>query len=601
MGCTELEKERAMKRISGLLAGAVVLLVIGHLAHGQTDTSVDGTLEQFLKNGEYSAAFQLAEKSRDARERNRLLTQIANSQIKQGLAAQSVSTVKRIDDGDLRQSILKQAMDGGAGCAFKKGKAGAAGGGVVADFDPLIELIQNTIDPQSWQETNGGPGTIEEFRSGVSVDAGGLLRKVEYSKGNGLLEDIRRDAKRRSVNSDLFRDSGLRKVSLNRLEKECQLLAAEGREPTEAMKRLAGIYEIRYLLVYPETGDIVIAGPAGDWKNDVEGTSVNVKTGKPLFRLEDLVVCLRNAIEHDGKFGCSIDPRQANLKAFQDYLISSPLRNRSKKEIQRWRDGLQAAMGFQDISIDGIDPQSVVARVIVEADYRMKLVGMDLEKGVPGVESFLSRVQLDKNGNLPPLDIMRLEFVLDYDNITVTEDGNGFQLHGRGVKVLSEKELLNQKGERVHTGKSEGPAAEFASSFTRHFNKMAARYPIYAQMKNVFDLAMVTNLIRAKGLDARCGWKIGHFGREKQASLVYSLRKSNTPRQVKSVMNYRQIDVKRNGRVVKTQFVVGVSGGVTVDARKLIDSPDLIQKDTYGKLKLDRKTARPQGENWWWD
>mgnify|MGYP003336062702 FL=1 len=63
--------------------------------------------------------------------------------------------------------------------------------------------------------------------------------------------------------------------------------------------------------------------------------------------------------------------------------------------------------------MDGIDPRSIVARVIVEADYRMKLVGMDLEKGVPGVESFLSRVQLDRNGNVPPTDVMRLEFVLD--------------------------------------------------------------------------------------------------------------------------------------------------------------------------------------------
>ena len=46
-------------------------------------------------------------------------------------------------------------------------------------------------------------------------------------------------------------------------------------------------------------------------------------------------------------------------------------------------------MGKQDITVEGLDPQTRAARVIVEADYRMKLVGMGLEEGVLGVTSYL--------------------------------------------------------------------------------------------------------------------------------------------------------------------------------------------------------------------
>ena len=54
-------------------------------------------------------------------------------------------------------------------------------------------------------------------------------------------------------------------VSLTRLEKQVQLLLAAGRQPSEEMQVLAGLQRIEYVFVYPESGDLVLAGPAGDW------------------------------------------------------------------------------------------------------------------------------------------------------------------------------------------------------------------------------------------------------------------------------------------------------------------------------------------------
>src|SRR5436190_17914700 len=107
---------------------------------------------------------------------------------------------------------------------------------------------------------------------------------------------------------DLGRAAVLRKVSLTRLEREVQLLAAQGRDPSEAMQTLAGLQRIKYVLVYPHTGDIVLAGKAGDWRRDAEGRLVDTENGAPVLNLDDLVVTLRNAYSDRGRFGCSIDP-----------------------------------------------------------------------------------------------------------------------------------------------------------------------------------------------------------------------------------------------------------------------------------------------------
>ncbi len=44
-----------------------------------------------------------------------------------------------------------------------------------ADFQPLMDLIQNTVATKSWID-NGGNGTISDFPTGVSVDPSGVLR-----------------------------------------------------------------------------------------------------------------------------------------------------------------------------------------------------------------------------------------------------------------------------------------------------------------------------------------------------------------------------------------------------------------------------------------
>ena len=74
-------------------------------------------------------------------------------------------------------------------------------------------------------------------------------------------------------------------------------------------------------------------------------------------------------------------------------------------------------MGRQTITVNGIDPRTRAARVLVEADYRMKLIGMGLEDGTIDVPSYLNLINVSPGQAPPPLDVLRWWFAMKYDAV----------------------------------------------------------------------------------------------------------------------------------------------------------------------------------------
>lgn len=547
-----------------------------------TANDSDRAFVAHLAAGEFGPARHLAEQASAPRERDRKLRQIAERQFLSGARSASLRTAYRIQDDGLRSRVYDRV-------STKRSEApGSRGGAALADFDSLIDLITSTTAPDSW-DTVGGPGAIEPFPTGVYVDPSGTLKRVRAEDPEGGLTAVHKRASRHTESGDVRRSSALRKVSLTRLERYAQLLWAQGKDPDAIMRSMAGIYEVKYVLVYPETRDIVLAGPAGDWILNSEGRPVNVDRGRPVLRLDDFVVLLRNAFEKDGLFGCAITPRKDGLACVQAFLrdSSKPLKPSQRKD---WLHELRAQLGAQDISVFGIDPRTHVARTIVEADYHMKLVGIGLEEGTAGVSSYLDNVA--RLGKEPTsMDVLRWWFVLNHRSVRTSEGREAYELVGPGVKVLSENEMLTERGERVHTGKSSDLNQEFAHSFTRHFAALADQYPVYADLENIFDLALAAAVIRAEDLAGRLAWRRMHFG----DSSKYLVGLGTIPKQVESVINHRVVDRRR--------IVVGVSGGVSVDSRKLVQRT-AIRPDDYGLLQAAHASSSPDAtpdSSWWWD
>lgn len=534
-----------------------------------------------LAAGEFGPARTRAEQAAGP-ERDALLAQIAAAQARGGALTGSFDSLAEISDDRVRAQAVADVRQ-----ANNQRWLGR-GGGVTADFQPLIDLLTSTIEPDSWQEV-GGPGSIEGFEGGVFVNPRGLLKRLPPQTDRSLSQLRLAAAAEPGASGSIRRTSVLRKVSLTRLEREAQLRHAIGLPPTGEMLALAGITRIKYLFVYPETGEVVIAGPAGDWTTDPEGKLVSVAGGKPVLRLDDLVVVLRNAASPEGRFGCSINPRKESLAAAQAVNNAWAARGGVPpgKEAA-FVSELQQAMGRQDIVVYGIDPRTRAARTLVEADYRMKLVGMGLEPGAPGVVSYLD--SLAASGGDGSMSVLRWWFTLNYQALRADAERTAFELHGPGVQVLSENELLTAQGERVHTGKSEEPTLQFAQSFTKQFELLATKYPIYADLRNIFDLALVAAVIESHDVAGQARWRQTHFGAEGG----YQPQLETAPSEVDSVINHRLIRGK--------QLLVGVSGGVKVNPRELA-ATTAVKTDDYGLLPGARRGSQPPAVKraWWWD
>ncbi|MEE8453075.1 MAG: hypothetical protein V3R99_14210, partial [Thermoguttaceae bacterium] len=97
------------------------------------------------------------------------------------------------NDATLNASVMAQISPrgmGGSGSNMPMGFGpGGLGGGSQADFDPIITLITETIQPRSWLEA-GGEGTIAEFETNLSL----VISQTQevHEEIVDLLEQLRR-------------------------------------------------------------------------------------------------------------------------------------------------------------------------------------------------------------------------------------------------------------------------------------------------------------------------------------------------------------------------------------------------------------------------
>jgi hypothetical protein len=564
---------------------AVALVVALSLVAGEATSAAQfdaGLFQDHLAVGEFVPALVIARSAGDRETSDSLFARVAAAQAQAGMRDAAIRTVGEISSDRVRTETLAQ---------IRQEPLGGRGGGAQPDFDSLIDLIKSTVAPATWDDV-GGPGAIAPFPSGVWVDPDGLLRSLSKADIDGRLEALRRASRPRAGGSDdARRASPLRMVSLTRLEKQVQLLAAAGRPPTEAMHVLAGLQRIEYVFIYPETGDLVLAGPAGDWRVGAEGRIVSAQANQPVVRLDDLVVVFRHMLRGpDARFGCLITPTKeglASLKAFVEESNKTPLQPSQRAQ---WLEKLRAQLGEQDIEIYGLDPKTRVARVLVEADYRMKLVGLGLEESVPGLQDYLASIEIGPNDAPPPMGVLRWWFTLNYEAIVATADHRAFAVRGQGLQVLSENEHLTEQGQRVHTGKSDALNTKFARGFTQHFAALCEKYPVYAELRNVADLALVAALVRSADLPNRVGWHMTGLG----DSQVFAVDLAPAPQRVASVANLRVVN--------KGLILAAVSGGVRIDPKPLI-ATEALKPDDGSTAKRRAATAPKQlpANAWWWD
>lgn len=570
--------------LAPLIVGAACCLLLAASARraavaADQPLSVSDRVTAHLAAGEFGAAMDAALTAPDD-ERNTLVGQVVNAQIRSGNFQGAVAAVRRIPNPDVRNAERGRVA-----------RAESLAGGMGADFQTLMDLIQDETEGP-WFDLDGIGGTQKEYQSGVRVDPNGLLSRVSEKDVTGRLAALGVRARAAALNEDMARTSPLRLVSLTRLEQEVARRLKNGEPVVESMRQLAGLSQIEYVFVYPEDGEVVIGGPAEAWGYNEYGMPVGMESGRPTLQLDDLVTVLRTFSPRGRQiFGCSIDPRPENLKTLREFAEASQARGPlSPSRVHSWAEELGRKLGRQDITVFGVPANSRVARVLVEADYRMKLIGVGKLDGGPHIPDYfkiLAKNPAERSGSL---DALRWWMTMKYESVQHSEDRNAFEVRGSSVLCQSENQFVNSQGGRVQTGKADATNQMFAANFTEHYADLAQRDPVFADLKGVFDLALVAALIRYEGIDERLGWDEGVFA----VNGAFRPAAYNVPREVDTVVNHRVY----GGRDV----VVQVAGGVRADLMSVLTNPELSQQSPrLGSLAQNSRASELPEGRWWWD
>lgn len=423
--------------------------------------------------------------------------------------------------------------------------------------------------------------------AGVVIDAENVMRMKTFYEPSlqAFRERVKAEAKR--LPQDLVKYTDARCVSLTRLEHEVAK-ADSGAVPEEVLY-MAGLQKIDHVLVYPESGDVVLVGPAEGWYKDASGRVVGLTTGKPVLHLKDFVAAMRAfpAGKKDSPLiGCSIDPTAEGLANMQKFLTQVG-RTARPGDTARIVNGLRNSLGLQEVTVIGVHPDTRYARTLVEADYRMKLIGIGLEQPPVKMKSFVQSVspaQVSRNA------LFRWYFVPEYECVRMSPDKLAISLEGQGVKLVGADELVARDGSRQETEvKTGGASKAFTDSFTQNYPKISEKSPVYAELRNLVDMAVVAAYLQSEDIYGQLEWETVVFKNEAR----FSIQTEKAPKKVESA-----VAAVWRGKTLMTP----IGGGVEIRATNALKKDNLLNaKDPAVAQKKAEAESRLPEEGWWWN
>jgi len=419
---------------------------------------------------------------------------------------------------------------------------------------------------------------ISRAVGGISVDPSGVLNTAEQDATNQLREHWQNALA--DVPGDLNQPAELRKISLRRLAETVAECQRAGQPLPDEVLFLAGLQRVNYVFVYPEQGDIVLAGYGEGWTVDRRGNIVGVGTGRPVLQLDDLLVALRTVNQAArGGITCSIDPTPEGLKRLQNFFKSKPnMRNPSATLA-----AIEKQLGPQTITLTGVPPTSHAARVLVAADYRMKRLAMKLDPTpVAGMPSFLDMMKSSRTGSRSMTP--RWWLSTNYDPLLTDEEGLAWQLRGPGVKAMTETDFVTRAGQVQHSGQSDPLAQEWADTLTEKYDELSLHDPVFGELRNIMDLAVVAALIAKEDLASRVGLQFG--------VLLDDVALPVTAYDAPEFVDSKASTVKK-GR----DWLISASGGVEISSWFVAD-----KKERSSTLAPVRAAAvADRSTSWWWN
>ncbi len=371
----------------------------------------------------------------------------------------------------------------------------------------------------------------------------------------------------------------LRKVSLRGIYGEIEAAVNERRPISAEVSLMGGLQRIEFVFVDPKAHDIILAGPAEGWTTNEQGNVVGLTTGLPVLHLEDFIVAMRTSenANRDQGISCSINPTNEaaeKLSRMKDFIGQfNPAKSTMIEELG----------GPQMITITGIPTDSHYSQVLVAADYKMKRLSMGFEEApvnnMPSYLDLAKRVNRDRGTSSP-----RFWMECNYLPLATTDDGLTWQLRGQGVKTLTEAGFIGQNGERQVAKRKDTLAEKWASTMTDQFDSLAAKEPVFLELRNLMDMSVVAALIAKENLLAKANLDIPRIFDGGKLDLP----SYNVPKTVPTQCSFVKLT---------SSWLVTASGGVQVDSWSVADN----QINAPELTDIRSKALASSNNAWWWN
>ena len=439
----------------------------------------------------------------------------------------------------------------------------------------LFVVLNGFLTDRVFGQFAGG-GLGAQAVGGISVDTDGIVRTIEPR----ALVSIAAQRKKilRENPPQTGRRSDLQKVSLRRILEDVQRAVTERELVSPEVLTLGGLEKIEYVFVDPDGHDLVLAGPSDEIAVDENGIFVGATSGRPLLLLEDLVVALRSIdVARMGGMRCSIDPTPEGIARLQE-MLSSTKQMPNPQKIFR---SMEEALGPQQVTVGGVPADTHFAQVLVAADYRMKRIGMGLESsGVAELPSYLSMVQATTGSTMLP----RFWLEAQYSPIARDPDELGWKLTGGKMVCLTETDLLVREGMQRGSGRTDKNAARWCERMTAYYDDLASNKPVFRELMNCVDLAVVAALIDSRQLADRAG-------------LDLSLLKDTSSIQLSSYEVPKQVPTVAHGMKRGSRWILSASGGVQFQPWAFLE--DVVEAQDVGSERKLAMASRPQSGICW--
>ena len=276
----------------------------------------------------------------------------------------------------------------------------------------------------------------------------------------------------------------------------------------ESIENFAGITKMIGYIIDQDNADLILYGI-------VDGDL-------PKLHLEDFVVALRNVWGlYRHKYGhhnpaCSIDPYSHNSKRLER-IAQSITPHISRSLLQEIKQFEEACTALQEVNVYGIPFHTRFAKIMVQADYKMKKY-VDGSESLPFedysclIDIYIAKMIRDvENNESPPLVMTNWNRFWFYPGPQfLTESDNIVRIDRCPVYLLTNR-IYHSGGQLRDSRQVDCLAEKFAEYITLNYNKIKKVLPIYQELENVFRFVALSRAIHLKSAHEKSGIDLSYL------------------------------------------------------------------------------------------